>query len=109
MIDLGNAVRLQVDGFDDVYKSYITANEMSPLTRQTKLKELRLFSMQNSHQLVIWETVYRNTLDGGMRLLELTMAESPFFRVEHWLDANKVTGMNVPIPQIGGREYKYMN
>lgn len=106
VIDIGNPVRLQVDGFTAVHKSYLTTNELSPLVQQTKLKELRLFHMHNSYQLVIWETVYRNTSEGGMRLLELTMAAAPLVRSEHWLKANNVTGLTVAISEDGGREYK---
>lgn len=108
VVDIGNPVRLQVDSSWAVHKSYLTASELGPLTQQTKLKELRLFCMQDSHQLVIWETVYRNTSSGGMRLLELSMAAPPLVRSEHWKMANDVTGLTVASNE-DGKEYKYVH
>ncbi|KAF2856991.1 hypothetical protein T440DRAFT_383421 [Plenodomus tracheiphilus IPT5] len=106
IIDIGFPVRLQVNGFDDIYKSYITCKELKPLIQQTKLEELRLFHMQDSYQNIIWETVYRNTNEDGMRLLDLTMAEPPLVRPKHWQKANDVAGLTVAIAEACGKEYK---
>ncbi|KAI8938021.1 hypothetical protein NX059_005695 [Plenodomus lindquistii] len=105
ILDIGHPVRLQVHSFTDVTKSYITHKELTPMLQQTRLEELRLFHMQDSYQSLIWETVYRNTNEEGMRLLDLTMSKAPLVRSEHWHKANDVAGLNVAIDS-GEKEYK---
>jgi hypothetical protein len=95
ILDLGQPVRLQQDG-DIEYKSYITPAEMKPLQQQTELKELRLFRVHDSLQTIVWDTLYRNTADGGMRVLDLQMAAAPLVRKEHWHKAKDVVGLTVP-------------
>ncbi|KAF1947344.1 hypothetical protein EJ02DRAFT_140610 [Clathrospora elynae] len=106
VLDLGQPVRLQQDG-DFQHKSYITSAEMKPLQRQTALKELRLFGIPDSSlQFVIWETVYSNTFDNGMRVLDLQMAAAPLVRSKHWRKAEDVVGLTVPKTNPNEKEYK---
>lgn len=105
VVDLGEPVRIDNDG-DIVYRSYITPQEMKPLQQQTKLKELRLFHVHNSLQQIVWETVFRNTSEGGMRVLDLQMASAPIVRLEKWRKAKDVRGLTVPTGEGQEKEYK---
>jgi hypothetical protein len=105
VLDLGQPVRLQQDG-DLEYKSYITPAEMKPLQQQTELKELRLFRVHDSLQSVVWDTLYRNKAEGGMRVLDLQMASPPLVRKEHWHKAQDVVGLTVPKGDHKEKEYK---
>jgi hypothetical protein len=105
VLDLGEPVRLDQDG-DLLHKSYITSNEMKPLQKQVKLKELRLFRVHESFQLTVWETVFRNTSAGGMRVLDLQMAFAPIVRSEQWTKAKDVAGLTVPTEQSPDKVYK---
>ncbi|KAL1796895.1 hypothetical protein ACET3X_005435 [Alternaria dauci] len=104
-LDLGQPVRLEQDGTKE-YRSYITPAEMRPLVQQTKLKELRLFGMHDSLQSVYWETVFRNTSEIGMRVLDLSMAAPPIVRQNHWHKAEDVRGLTVPKADSKEKEYK---
>jgi hypothetical protein len=79
---------------------------MEPLREMLKLKELRLLRMYHSFQLLVWETVYRNTSDGGMRILDLQMAEEPIVRSGKWKKANDVAGLTVPTEESADKMYK---
>lgn len=105
VIDLGQPVRLDEDGFT-VHKSYITVSELKPLLEQVKLEELRLFRVHDSLQPLVWETVFRNTSDGGMRLLDLQMAKAPIVRTETWKKAKDVSGLTVPTEEAKEQVYK---
>ena len=108
MLDLGEPVRLDQDG-DVLHKSYITPSEMKSLQEQTELKELRLFRVRDSLQPLIWETVFRNTSQGGMRVLDVQMAAAPIVRSEQWKKANDVAGLTVPTETSEEKEYKGMD
>jgi hypothetical protein len=105
VLDLGEPVRLDQDG-DVLHRSYITDSEMKPLQELVKLKELRLFRVHNSLQPLVWETVFRNTSDGGMRVLDLQMAAAPIVRSEQWKKAKNVAGLTVPIEKPAERIYR---
>jgi hypothetical protein len=105
ILDLGQPVRLQQDAKNE-YKSYITSAEMKLLVQQTKLKELRLFRMHDSFQSIYWETVFRNTSETGMRVLDLEMAAPPIVRKDHWHKAENVRGSTVPKADSKEKEYK---
>jgi hypothetical protein len=105
VLDLGEPVRLDQDG-SVLHRSYITLSEMKPLQEQVKLKELRLFRVHESLQPLVWETVFRNTSDGGMRVLELQMAAAPIVRSEQWKKATDVAGLTVPTEELKGQVYK---
>jgi hypothetical protein len=105
VLDLGQPVRLQQVGKHE-YKSYITPAEMKPLVQQTKLRELRLFGMHDSLQSVYWETVFRNTSETGMRVLDLNMAHPPIVRQGHWHKAEDVRGLTIPKADSKEKEYK---
>jgi hypothetical protein len=98
-------VRLDQDG-DVLHRSYITSREMKPLQEQRKLRELRLFHVHESLQCVVWDTVFRNTSKGGMRVLDLQMASAPLVRAEHWRKAKDVVGLTVPTEESKEKEYK---
>lgn len=106
VLDLGQPVRLEQYG-NILHKSYITPLEMIKLQNQRELKELRLFSMQDSYQSTVWTTVYSNSTEGGMRLVELNMAAPPEIRVPHWHKAEDVLGLTVPKEEDHNSEYKY--
>jgi hypothetical protein len=105
VLDLGQPIRLEQNG-EVLHRSYITSNEMKPLQDQTQLKELRLFHIHNSFQPMIWETVFRNTSDGGMRVLDVQMASPPIVRSEQWRRAKDVVGLTVPTEDSEGKMYK---
>ena len=64
----------------------------------TKLKELRIFNMRDSLQPIIWETLFRIGNEGGtMRVLDLRMNHAPLIRVEGWIKADWVRGLDVAI------------
>jgi hypothetical protein len=79
---------------------------MKPLQELVKLKELRLLRMYESIQQLVWETVYRNTSVGGMRVLDLQMAEEPIIRKAKWKKANDVAGLTVPTETSADKMYK---
>lgn len=105
VLDLGQPIRLEQNG-EVLHRSYITSNEMKPLQDQTQLKELRLFHIHNSFQPMIWETVFRNTSEGGMRVLDVQMASPPIVRSEQWRRAKDVVGLTVPTEDSEGKMYK---
>jgi hypothetical protein len=105
VLDLGQPLRLQQDRNIE-YKSYITPNEMKPLQQQAELQELRLLNMHDSYQSAIWETVFHNTSDSGMRVLDLQMAAAPLVRSDHWRKALNVFGLTVSTGNIKEKEYK---
>jgi hypothetical protein len=105
VLDLGQPVRLQQDR-DIEYKSYITPIEMKPLQQQAELQELRLLNMHDSYQSIVWETVFHNTSDSGMRVLDLQMAAAPLVRSEHWRKASDVFGLTVSTENTKEKEYK---
>lgn len=107
VLDLGEPVRLEQNG-EFLHKSFITANEMKPLQEQVELKELRLFRLHESIQPLVWETVFRNTSDSGMRLLDIQMASAPIVRSESWRKAPDVIGLTVPTEDSEEKEYKGM-
>ncbi|KAF2876926.1 hypothetical protein BDV95DRAFT_601337 [Massariosphaeria phaeospora] len=103
IIDVGRQMRY--DPADPERKIYMSMQEMKPLVNFSKLEELRLFSMQEPMQCVIWETVFRNEADSGaMQVLELRMASFPLVRHEDWLTADQVTGLKSFVE--GDQEYK---
>jgi hypothetical protein len=108
VLDLGEPVRLDQDG-EFLHKSYITLSEMKPLLEQVKLKELRLFRVRDSLQPLVWETVFRNISDSGMRVLDLQMAAAPIVRSEQWKKANDVAGLTVPTEECEEKQYKGMD
>ena len=105
VLDLGQPVRLQQNG-DIEYKSYVTPAEMRPLQQQTELEELRLLNIHDSLQSVVWDTLYRNTAEGGMRVLDLQMASPPLVRKDHWHKAQDVVGLTIPKEDTKEKEYK---
>jgi hypothetical protein len=105
VLDLGQPVRIEQDGNIE-YKSYITHKEMKPLVQQTELKELRLFRMHDSLQAVVWETIFRNVSESGMRVADLQMAAEPLVRAKHWHKAENVVGLTVPKQDSSEKEYK---
>lgn len=105
VLDLGQPVRLDEDSYT-VHRSYITASELKPLLEQVKLQELRLFSLHDSVQSLVWETAFRNTSDGGMRILDLQMAKAPIVRTETWKKAKDVAGLTVPTEKVKEQVYK---
>ncbi|KAF1913972.1 hypothetical protein BDU57DRAFT_558891 [Ampelomyces quisqualis] len=105
VIDVGEPVRLEQDG-DVLHKSFITQNELKPLKEQVKLKELRLFRVRDSVQSIVWETVFRNTSEGSMRVLDVQMAAAPIVRSERWKKAKDVAGLTVPTESANSMEYK---
>ncbi|KAH9868695.1 hypothetical protein J1614_007767 [Plenodomus biglobosus] len=106
ILDIGYPVRLMFDGYKSTQKGFISSSEMKPLVKQTKLKELRLFHMQDSYQSIIWETLYRNSTDEGMLLLDITMAVPPLVRSKDWRKASDVAGLAVAVVESGDQEYK---
>lgn len=108
VVDLGEPVRLDQDG-DVLHKSYITSTELKPLQEQTELKELRLLRVHDAIQPLIWETVFRNTTDNGMRVLDIQMANAPIVRSEQWKRAKNVVGLTVPTETSEEKEYKGMD
>lgn len=108
VLDLGEPVRLEQDG-DVLHKSYIIPDEMRSLQEQVKLKELRLFRVHNSFQLMVWETVFRNTSEGGMRILDVQMAAAPIVRSEQWKKAKDVVGLTVALENSAEKGYKGMD
>jgi hypothetical protein len=95
---------LDVSEQDPVSKKYITQEGMKPLTKFIKLQELRIFGMRETFQSTIWETVFRNEADDGMRVLDLQLAEKPLVRQDHWVEANDVQGLKVSNPD--GQTYR---
>lgn len=109
VLDLGQPINVHHDVQQDRvvdYNYYITANEMKPLVHQTKLEELRLFRMQDSMQASIWEAIFRNTSENGMRIADLQMAAAPLVRSKHWHKAEDVVGLTVPKADSKEKEYK---
>jgi len=109
VLDLGQPTKVHYDVQHDhviEYNSYITANEMKPLVQQTQLKELRLFRMQDSMQSLIWEAIFRNKSENGMRVADLQMAAAPIVRSTHWHKADNVVGLTVPKADSKEKEYK---
>lgn len=109
VLDLGQPINVHHDVQQDRvidYNYYITANEMKPLAHQTKLEELRLFRMQDSMQTSIWEAIFRNTSEDGMRVADLQMAAAPLVRSKHWHKAADVVGLTVPKADSKEKEYK---
>jgi hypothetical protein len=104
IVDLGQPIRYEVYGVQREH--YIQSNDMQPLVLQTHLKELRFFRIPFSMQFIAWETVFRNTSNGGMQILELQMADGPIVRNEHWREANEVRGLNVAHAALLEIEYK---
>jgi hypothetical protein len=104
IIDLGQPIRYEVYGVQREH--YIQSDDMQPLVQQTNLEELRLFRIPFSVQLIAWETVFRNTSDGGMQILELQMADGPIVRNGHWRKADEVRGLNVAHAALLEIEYK---
>lgn len=90
-----------------LHKSHITAMEMKPLQKQTQLKELRLLNMFDSYQLTVWETVFRNKTEDGMRVLDLQMASAPMVRTMQGRMAKDVTGLTMSVQEGKEMEYKY--
>ncbi|KAH8723897.1 hypothetical protein GQ44DRAFT_740652 [Phaeosphaeriaceae sp. PMI808] len=105
VLDLGEPVRIEHNG-EDLYKAYIAPEDITPLQLQTKLKELRLFRVRDSMQSIVWETIFRNTSDTGMLVLDIQMAVMPMVRSKQWLEANNVTGLNVPLEESEEMGYK---
>lgn len=105
VLDLGRPVRLHIDG-DVLHQSRISANEMKPLKNHVQLKELRLFRMYDSLQPLIWETVYRNISEGGMRVLDLQMVSPPLIRSKRWHTAGDIVGLTVINDESVEKEYK---
>lgn len=105
VLDLGQPIRIEQDG-DIEYKSYLSQHMMKSLVQQTELQELRLFRMHDSMQAVIWETLFRNTSESGMRVADLQMAAEPLVRVTHWHKAEDVVGLTVPKQDSNEKEYK---
>ena len=95
VVDIGKPVHLDPTDFNR--ETYISQDSMKPLTTFTKLKELRLFGMQDSFQGIIWETVFHNEADEGIHVLDLQMAVRPLVRQKSWVEAADVTGLSVPI------------
>jgi hypothetical protein len=108
VLDLGEPVRLEQDD-DTLHRSYITSDEVKPLQEQVKLKELRLFRVHNSFQPLVWETVFRNTSDSGLRILDVRMAAAPIVRSEQWKKAKDVAGLTVSLEESEDKGYKGMN
>jgi hypothetical protein len=104
VVDLGQPIRYEIYGVQREH--YIQADDMKPLVQQTHLRELRLFRLPFSMQSIAWETVFRNTSDGGMQILELQMADRPIVRNEHWTKADEVRGLNVAHAALLEIEYK---
>lgn len=105
VLDIGQPVRIEQDG-DIEYKSYITQDEMKPLVQQTELKELRLFRMHDSMQPVVWETIFKNVSESGVRVADLQMAVEPIVRATNWHKAEDVVGLTVPKAGSKEKEYK---
>ncbi|KAL5119518.1 hypothetical protein ACEQ8H_002583 [Pleosporales sp. CAS-2024a] len=105
VLDLGGPVRLEQDG-NLLHKSYITSDEVRPLLEQTKLEELRLLNVHNSFQPLLWETVFRNTSECGMRILDIKMAAAPIVRFEQWKRAKDVAGLTVALEEAEDKVYK---
>ena len=78
VLDLGNHVRV-FEEFN-VTKVHIIPSDMTPLVKQTRLRELRLFRLRDSLQFIAWNTVYLNKRPGGMQVLELQMDVMPILR-----------------------------
>jgi hypothetical protein len=76
------------------------------LQEQVKLKELRLFRVHDSVQSIVWETVFRNTSKGGIRVLDVQMAAAPIVRSEQWKKAKDVAGLTVPTESANSMAYK---
>ncbi|CAA9965261.1 hypothetical protein PTMSG1_08620 [Pyrenophora teres f. maculata] len=109
VLDLGQPVKVHHDVQHDQvieYNSYIASNEMKPLVQYTQLKELRLLRMQDSMQSLVWETIFRNTSENGMRVVDLQMAAAPLVRSKHWHTAEDVVGLTVPKADSKEKEYK---
>ncbi|RMZ72329.1 cytochrome P450 3A9 [Pyrenophora seminiperda CCB06] len=109
VLDLGQPIKVHHDVQHDrvvEYNSYITANEMKPLVQQTRLKELRLFRMQDSMQSSVWEAIFRNVTENGMRVVDLQMAAAPLVRSKHWLKADDVAGLTVLKGGSKEKDYK---
>ena len=105
VLDLGQPIRLE-RSHDSVHKSYIAPSEMKPLQDQKKLEELHLLGMHDSYQCIIWSTVFCNTSDSGMRMLELSMGGAPVVRVGHWRKAEDVVALSVPTGGHYEKDYK---
>ncbi|KAF2110016.1 hypothetical protein BDV96DRAFT_218792, partial [Lophiotrema nucula] len=92
VLDIGQPVKVHPADFGR--QTYISRNAMQPLTRFTKLEELRLFNMRDSFQSIVWETIFRTSTDNKMmRLLDLQMAAEPMVREKHhWVEASCVDG-----------------
>lgn len=105
VLDLNQAFTMYEDG-NYQHKFPITSADMKLLLEMTKLQELRLFGMQSSLQPVIWETVFRNTSDKGLRVLELQMVAAPLVRPGHWRKAGDVVDLNPVSDSIREKEYK---
>lgn len=101
VLDLGNYVRVLNDGVH-VTKLHMNPEDMSPLTKQTRLQELRLFRLQDSLQFIAWQTVYLNKTPEGMRTLELQMNAAPILRNKNnrYHKAADVRGLTVAQPGL---------
>jgi hypothetical protein len=108
VLDLGEPVRLEQDG-DVLHQSYITPDEMKPMQEYVRLKELRIFRVHNSFQPLVWESVFRNTSEGGMRILDIQMAAAPIVRSENWKKAKDVAGLTVALETSKEKCYKGMD
>ena len=107
VLDLGNHVRVVDDEFN-VTKVHIIPNDMTPLVKQTRLRELRLFRLRDSLQFIAWNTVYLNKRPGGMQVLELQMDAMPILRgnSSKWHKAVDVSGLTVAQPGLLEKPYK---
>ena len=104
VVDVGYPVRL--DASDSKRPIYLKQECLKPLINYTNLNELRIFGMRDSYQSIIWETVYRNQVQGGMRVLDLHMAAPPLVRQKSWVKAKDVHGLTVPVAEVPA--YKYV-
>ena len=107
VLDLGNHIRVVDDEFN-VTKVHIIPNDMAPLVKQTRLRELRLFRLRDSLQFIAWKTVYLNKRPGGMQVLELQMDGMPILRgnSNKWHKAVDVSGLTVAQPGLLEKLYK---
>ena len=106
VLDLGNHVRV-FEEFN-VTKVHIIPSDMTPLVKQTRLRELRLFRLRDSLQFIAWNTVYLNKRPGGMQVLELQMDVMPILRgnSNKWHKAVDVSSLTVAQPGLLEKLYK---
>ena len=86
VVDVGYPVRL--DASDSKRPIYLKQECLKPLINYTNL------------------TVYRNQVQGGMRVLDLHMAAPPLVRQKSWVKAKDVHGLTVPVAEVPA--YKYV-